>query len=304
MERDTSKDIVICGEANEAGEAGERLEVRIDPMGAQLMSVALGGREYLWQGDERWWPRRAPILFPIVGSLRPGTQSAAGPVCMGRHGVARTREFCVAEAGEHRATFELRSDDETRAAFPFDFCLRVTYAVEGASTLRQTFEVVNTGAAPLPFTLGGHPAFNVPLCEGERFEDYELRFACPWTASSPAMVEGGLWDFSRRVPVLEGADRLPLNHRLFDVDTFLLEGVPQSRVELAGPAGHGVRVEFEGFPYLGLWSAAGDAPFVAIEPWCGCSTATDEGPRFEDKRATTLLAPGQSDSCAFTMQVF
>ena len=27
------------------------------------------GREYGWQGDERWWKGRAPILFPIVGGM-------------------------------------------------------------------------------------------------------------------------------------------------------------------------------------------------------------------------------------------
>ena len=144
----------------------------------------------------------------------------------------------------------------------------------------------------------------MPLCEGERFEDYELRFAEPWTASSATMVDGGLWDFSHRVPVLNNASRLPLSHHLFDVDTLLLERVPESRVELAGPQGHGVRVAFGDFPYLGLWSAAGDAPFVAIEPWRGCSTALDEGVRFEDKRGMTFLAPGCIDACSFTIEVF
>ena len=298
---DEAQFTTICGTPDEAGRT---LVARVDPLGAQLMSLAFDGREYLWQGDERWWPRRAPVLFPIVGSLRPGTVSAEGPLSMGRHGVARTREFCVVDVREHAVTLELRSDEETRAAFPYAFCLHITYTVEGTSTLRQTFEVLNTGGAVLPFTLGGHPAFNVPLGEGERFEDYELRFAKPWTVSSPTMVDGGLWDFSHRVPVLSNADRLPLSHRLFDVDTLLLEGVPERRAELVGPQGHGVRVAFGGFPYLGLWSAAGDAPFVAIEPWCGCSTALDEGVRFENKRAMTLLAPGYIEACSFTIEVF
>ena len=303
---DERKVYSIRGTADEDCRA---LEACVDSLGAQLMSLSFGGREYLWQGDARWWPRRAPVLFPIVGSLAPGTSCARGPLAMGRHGVARNKEFSLVDAGEHAVTLELSSDSETRAAYPYDFCLRMTYAVEGTSTLRQTFEVSNMGEVPLPFTLGGHPAFNVPLCgesadERETFEDYELRFARPWTATSPAMVEGGLWDFSRRVPVIECADRLPLNHRLFDVDTLLLENVPASLVELAGPSGHGVRVCFDGFPYLGVWSAAGDAPFVALEPWRGCSTALDEGTRFEDKRAMTVLAPGTSDICSFTVEVF
>ena len=38
---------------------------------------------------------------------------------------------------------------------------------------------------------------------------------------------------------------------------------------LGTKSGHGVRVEFPGFPYIGVWSAAHDAPFVALEPWLG-----------------------------------
>ena len=43
------------------GSAG--YEATIDSVGAQLMSLRLDGGEYLWQGDKRWWPRRAPVLL-------------------------------------------------------------------------------------------------------------------------------------------------------------------------------------------------------------------------------------------------
>ena len=32
--------------------------------------LALDGREYLWQADPTFWGKHAPVLFPIVGSLR------------------------------------------------------------------------------------------------------------------------------------------------------------------------------------------------------------------------------------------
>ncbi len=47
-----------------------KLSAAVSSEGAQLMSLVHDGVEYLWQGDERWWPRRAPVLFPIVGALR------------------------------------------------------------------------------------------------------------------------------------------------------------------------------------------------------------------------------------------
>ena len=66
------------------------LSATIDSQGAQLMSLALDGGEYLWQGDERFWARRAPVLFPIVGCLRGDhAVSARGDVSLKRHGIAR-----------------------------------------------------------------------------------------------------------------------------------------------------------------------------------------------------------------------
>ena len=53
------------------------LTATVDPMGAQLYSLKLNQSEYLWQGNPAFWSRRAPILFPIVGSLRNGRAESA-----------------------------------------------------------------------------------------------------------------------------------------------------------------------------------------------------------------------------------
>lgn len=72
------------------------LTAAVDPMGAQLCSLKLNENEYLWQGDPAFWSRHAPILFPIVGSLRNGrAESAQGTCTMGRHGIARNYEHGI-----------------------------------------------------------------------------------------------------------------------------------------------------------------------------------------------------------------
>lgn len=47
------------------------LTVVIDSKGAELQSIKsnVTGHEYLWQGDSRFWGRRSPVLFPIVGAV-------------------------------------------------------------------------------------------------------------------------------------------------------------------------------------------------------------------------------------------
>ena len=43
------------------------LTVGVSEHGAELQSIQKNGKEYLWQGDTRFWGRRSPVLFPIVG---------------------------------------------------------------------------------------------------------------------------------------------------------------------------------------------------------------------------------------------
>ena len=46
-------------------------------------------------------------------------------------------------------------------------------------------------------------------------------------------------------------------------------------------------MEYKDFPYLILWSSANHGNFVAIEPWTGLSTCSDEGDWFEEKKKCT-----------------
>lgn len=286
------------------------LSAAVNTKGAELSSLARDGVEYLWQADPAYWNRHAPVLFPIVGSIRNDeATSAEGPVHLGRHGLARNFEHTVVAQTDDSVTFELTDTSETRKDFPYAFKLNMTYALTGEATLTQTFRVENTGVVPLPFSVGGHPAFNVPVpvpgAPQEAFEDYELVFSEPWTFDSATITDGGLWTYDTMNPIVKGSDHVLLNRRLFDYDTVMLEQVPGSTVTMRGTkSGHGVRIDFASFPYLGVWSAAGEAPFVALEPWTGHATCTNEDDVFEHKRGTILLEPGQVDERSFNITVF
>lgn len=283
------------------------IEATIDSHGAQLVSLRLDGRQYLWQRDPRWWSSSAPVLFPIVGSLHNDhAVSSAGEVRLRRHGLARNLDHELVDATRGHATYELDSTPETRELYPFDFRLSLSYRVTQDS-LQQSFTVTNTGDVPMPFVVGGHPAFNVPLPRtDEGFDDYELRFAAKWSYDAPTLDHAtGILDFDNRWNVLSNSNRLPLSHGLFACDTIVFEDVPDSTVTLMGTkSGHGVELDFDGFPYLGVWSAEHDAPFVAVEPWTGCASATDEVDAFDTKRGMRTLAPGASWAGGFRICPF
>ena len=109
------------------------LSAAIDPQGAQLSHLRdAQGRELLWNGDPAHWTGRAPILFPIVGSLNEGQyRGKQTTYALRRHGFARGRRFEVVSVDRHAVLMRLRDDEASRAAYPFAFELDVAFRVEG-----------------------------------------------------------------------------------------------------------------------------------------------------------------------------
>lgn len=279
---------------------------QIDSLGAQLVSLRdKAGREYLWQGDPAYWEGRAPVLFPIVGALREGRAKINGEwFGMKQHGFARHKGFGEAHIGEGQVSLTLRDDEETRQMYPFGFALTVTYTL-AKGCLRTAFLVENTGGEPLPYAIGGHPGFNLPLEEGAVFEDYVLQFDQEEAQQCPSvLLDVGLLDYQTPGFRLEGQREIPLRHSLFYQDALVFSGLLSHRVRVLNKAtGKGVEMDFSGFPMLGVWSARNDGPYVCLEPWTGCATLTTEGDNFTEKRGMALLKPGASAEHAFSVEI-
>lgn len=281
------------------------LDVSVSSFGAQLQSIKQNNIEYLWQGDSKWWSRRAPILFPFVGKLRDDhATSAQGDINLPQHGLARNLEHELEGETTSSVHYLLTSTNETKKNYPYDFELRVSYLIDENSCLHNTFEVTNTGTCDMPYNIGGHPAFNCPLQDNEDFRDYEIRFSQAWTYDSPTIdFTNSNINPNKTFNLLDNSDTIKVTHELFDCDTLLLKDIPNSFVEMVSTkTGHGVQLKFDDFKYFGIWSAKNNAPFVALEPWCGCNTLTTEDDVFEHKTNTQVLAPGETKTYTFTMK--
>ena len=288
------------------------LTASIDTMGAQLMSLRKGESEYLWQGDSNWWPRRAPILFPIVGVLKDSkAESAEGTISLARHGLARLNQFEVVEQSPSSVTLQLKSTEETLKSYPYDFELKLIFSVAG-DTLTQSYKVTNPANVVLPFTLGAHPAFNIPIpgVEAASLDQYYLLFTRSWTSYGPSITDEGLCDYATPQRLVVDSDTLPLSWELIDREkTITLEDVPDRRITLAAnmeasSEAHGIQMEFDGFDYLGIWSAAPGCPFVALEPWCGIADTVDTDGIFEHKPGIICLDPAQSITKTMNIRLF
>ena len=286
--------------------ANARFTLTVDTLGAQPVSLKnAAGAELLWTGDPAYWAGQAPVLFPMVGALREGKATLGDKtLAMGQHGFARRREFVLAAEAGDRLCFRLCDDEATRVLYPFAFGLWVTYVLTDEG-YRTEFRVENRGGEPMPFAIGGHPGFNVPVGETAAFEDYTIVFEQEEDQTCPAIVMGqGLIDPSRSAFTLHGRE-IPLRHDLFYQDALVFEGLNSHRVAVLNKStGRGVEMDFTGFPMFGVWSAANDGPYVCLEPWTGCATRTDEGDDFAQKHGMIALAPGRQFEIGFTVRFF
>jgi galactose mutarotase-like enzyme len=285
------------------------IEVSVASRGAELASiVGPGGIEYLWQGDPAFWPRRSPLLFPIVGSLPGGSFSYAGRTYrMGNHGFVRDLEFRLAAQGPDFLRFELTSDEASLALYPFRFKLGVTYKVRGTS-LEVGYEVGNADSRRMPFSIGAHPAFRAPLVPGERREDFDLVFEKPETVDRHFVNADNLLT-GETASLLRGAAGLPLTQELFERGAVVLKDQVSRKLTLRSRvSGRFVELGFSDFPQLGIWSpkAAGDGavpPFVCIEPWCGVMPLVGSTQDLERKEAVISLGPGATFRASYTVRV-
>lgn len=272
--------------------SNEKLNVTIAEKGAELQSVIRKDLEleYMWSGDPAFWGKKSPVLFPVVGGLNNNSYTYEGKsYSLGRHGFAREMVFEVTAQTDSRITLTLADNEATWKMYPFHFRFHIHYTI-AEEQLTVIYEIENTGTSDLLFSVGGHPAFKVPLATGTAFEDYYLYFneqeqAGKWPLSPAGLIENA------PVPMLEHTHTLPLNKPLFYKDALVFKELASTKVTLkSDTTPHGLEMDIEGFSYLGIWSAK-DADFVCIEPWCGIADHEGTSGKLEDKEGIERLSP-------------
>ena len=271
----------------------EFLSVIASEQGAELQSVlGADGTEYLWQGDPTYWSNRAVNIFPYVARLTNGSYYLDGKLYhMDIHGLALYRRFDAVSNDGSRMVLELDSNEETYAAYPRAFALRVIYALQDR-TLSVIYEVENRDDKTMYFGLGGHPGFNVPLAKGKRFEDYRLRFSQPCQLKRVGLTKDCFLNGKDEPFSLEEDQVLRLRHEMFDDDAIVLKDMTREvTLETEGDS-HCVTVTFPQMDYLGLWHRPKtDAPYICIEPWCSLPSTQDQIAVLEQQKDLISLEP-------------
>jgi galactose mutarotase-like enzyme len=271
------------------------LSVRIANTGAEIKSIKehATGIEYIWQSDPSYWTGAAPVLFPIIGGLKNGHYRYKGKsYSMPGHGIVRKADWDVVTSNASQATLQIASSAETKKLYPFDFLLQARFSLQG-NGLAVTYEVTNTGTELMYFSIGSHPAFNVPFAGGH-WENYYLHFSESECIERHFFRDG--MTLNETAPIFDNSRQIFLTPTLFDRLAIILKGPASKEVSLCSSRNaKQVKIVTNGMPYLGLWAPAG-APFVCVEPWYGVPDNEDTNGEFSTKEGIRSL-PAQASYC-------
>ncbi|CAK8053818.1 aldose 1-epimerase family protein [Eupransor demetentiae] len=286
----------------------DKLKVQINEEGAELTSVwnKEAQLEYIWVGDPKYWGRHAPNLFPIVGRLRGDQFTVDGETYyMNQHGFARNMRFDVIEQSDHDVLMRLTDSEATHRIYPFKFSFDVHFTLTQGDDLKVEYIVHNPDEKEsLFFSVGGHPAFNLPL-DGGKFSDYYLSIEPEIVYDRVRLV--GPYS-NPNVPTPFNAN-IPLRMRQEDYhdDAIILKLDRQKTSFLLARLAnqHGMKMTVDNAQFLGIWTPAGkEAPFIAIEPWWGIADTVDATGNFKEKFGVNVLAAGDTFTGSYDMKFF
>lgn len=284
----------------------EYFHVSIQRKGVELSSIKSKKtqKEYVWQADPAIWGSHAPVLFPIIGSLKEDRYTYQGKEYTGlpKHGFIRKNEgIQLVEKTDTSLRYELNYSEESLQIYPFKFGFSITYSLVGNKVVVH-HEVINQGQEEMLFSLGAHPAFNCPRNPEEVYEDYYLEFEEEETDHTWVLSDRGLID-KPGASLLAGSKHLNLHKHLFDEDALIFKHLKSRIVHLkSNKSPEVLTMKYEGFPYLGIW-AKPQAPYVCIEPWIGIADSESSSGKLEEKEGIIPLAGQKSFTAAYEIEI-
>lgn len=244
-------------------------------------------RQYVWEGNEEYWTGHAPLLFPVVGSLWNGQCFIQGKACaLKRHGYVRHRLWELVDHQTDSIVLAIQRDAVQEAAYPWEYQLRVRYALQERKLITQVWVENHEAQDTLYFQFGGHPSVVLPdfKPEGQYVQGY-LRLLGKPAYMLRAGEQGCIEPEKQKVPWIE-QDALPLWARqhnadkdeqliAISVDTFANEALIFDQhsvegIEVLDLQGNRVARFVSDLPVWLVWQPCGlHAPFLCCEPWQG-----------------------------------
>ena len=281
------------------------IKITASTHGGEIHSITskVDGTEYLWDGNPEYWKYHAPILFPIVGKVVDSKYRVDGKAYeLPQHGLARTSEFKLDSKTDNEVTFELTFSEESLKVYPYKFSLKSSYTLDD-NTVKVTYSVKNLDNKKIYFSIGTHPAFICPITQNEKLEDCYLEFSEKETSDRKVLTTEGYLSHNEN-ECLNSTDVLTLSKELFKDDALVFDNLKSDKITIKSRNNSkALTVDFNGFPYMGIWAPKAGAPFVCIEPWFGHADYEDFNGEFSKKEGIITLEVEKEFSCTYKVTV-
>ena len=277
---------------------------KIDTFGAQLISFKCkDATEYIWQRKSPYWKMCAPILFPVVGRSLNGVITVDGKdYPMPLHGFAADREFEIINQSDSFVSMILKSSEETRKCYPFNFELVVSFGLDFTG-IKTEMNVKNTDKKIIFFGIGGHPGINWPIYDEDDPEDYFVDFGQFDELKAITCDEKFLIIPESEHTIKLENGKLFLKRELFESDAIIIDNVSFSDVKFVNRKGKGINFIFDNFKSFAIWTESfpSKAPFICLEPWNSMGKRSGEGTKLNDKKDIINLGVDEEFVCSYSI---
>ena len=274
--------------------------------GAELKSLVrkADGKEFVWQGDPKFWEDSAPMLFPICGRLNDNRYTYGGKTYeMLLHGFLHTMMPSETHVGEDKVDLIYRDDATTYAQYPFHFALTVHFSLT-ENGLHCAVKIVNLDEKTMPYAIGAHPGFSLPLKEGATIADHYLRFPEAGATKRAVINDDGLFTGELLPYTLEANNEIRLSEEQFRIDGIFLANVGGVTELHCDGATDFVRVVCPQNDVTGTWKEYGaDAKFLCLEPWCGYPSIAGVPDVLDKKFGMYALAPANENAFVYDIEI-
>ncbi|WP_162936011.1 MULTISPECIES: hypothetical protein [Agrobacterium] len=274
-------------------------QATISPKGAELVQWSVGETEILYPGDSPAWRQSCPLMFPACGWSNNSTALIGGrQYHMPVHGFISHQKFDVVSRSESSLSLESRSNNVTRAIYPFSYLFSINYVIDQHS-LCISCTVTNESDEHLDYAIGIHPGFRWPLVPSSK-ESWRLEFSEAECPVVPIVTASGLLSREMKsVPLVERS--LPLTDALFADEALCFLNTRSTQVSLIGHHRE-LRVTCRDARHWTIWSIVGEN-FLTLEPSTGHGDYAGPLIPFHERRGMTRLEAGKAKGFSVTFDL-
>lgn len=260
----------------------DNMKVTVSKFGAELKSLIFNDKEYIWN-EKEIWAKSSPILFPFIGKLKDNEyiyQSKTYKLDT-RHGFARDMDFDLISHTKNMIILELKSSEETKKVYPFDFKFQLKYEIVENNSLEMTFSVINTGKDIMYFSLGAHPAIKL----SNDYENWSIKLD-----SIKDLYKYGLDNgfYTNDKIFIDKNDTVKIKDELFKDDAIIFDNITSKSIIENINSNTYLEIVHSGFQYIAYWRPQ-KARFICVEPWFGITDNINHDKKLENKNGIKKL---------------